>query len=75
MKIFIIRVVKYCPSFPGTWSCPETSGVSPDPRAWCSFTQIDAYQAVLFGGWVKGRSGENDLYILNMNKWVTGYVY
>ena len=55
----------------GTWSSPFVCGTSPGPRAWFSFTKIDASRAAIFGGWVEGHSAENDFYILNMKEWVS----
>jgi len=55
---------------PGTWSSPKTSGSAPPPCAGHSFTRVDLYRAVLFGGEQLDKLLLNHVYILDMKSWV-----
>ena len=53
----------------GKWSNPTTTGSRPPPCAYFSFTAVNSYQAVLFGG--NGSAGYvNDCYLMNFNTMV-----
>ena len=53
----------------GKWISPELIGDRPPPCAAFSFTRVDKYRVVLFGGrQLKERT--DHLYILDMEKWV-----
>ena len=53
----------------GLWSVQTTTGDKPSPRGAYTFTKIDHHRAVVFGGYT-GTSVLNDVYVLDMEKWV-----
>ena len=59
----------------GTWSSPEISGTPPPPSQGYSFTRVDHYRAVQFGGNQLGKLVPNHVYLLDMESWVSDYVY
>ena len=60
---------------PGTWSSPEISGTPPPPSSGHSFTRVDHYRAVQFGGEQLGKLVPNHVYLLDMKSWVRDCVY
>ena len=59
---------------PGTWSSPEISGTLPPPSAGHSFTRVDHYRAVQFGGGQLSKPVPNHVYLLDMMSWVRDYM-
>ena len=57
----------------GTWSCPLTTGDRPPPSGYFTFTEVDDSRVVMFGGYT-GRYFLNDVYILDVRRWVCYYV-
>ena len=55
---------------PGTWSSPEISGTHPPPSQGHSFTRVDHYRAVQFGGVQLDKLVPNHVYLLDMKSWV-----
>lgn len=53
----------------GVWKLQPTSGTCPPPLANHTFTKIDKYRAVAFGGYT-GSCRSNDAYVLDMKIWV-----
>ena len=53
----------------GVWAIQRTTGESPPPLCFHTFTKIDHHRAVVFGGYT-GSSRENDAYVLDMETWV-----
>ena len=60
---------------PGTWSAPKISGTPPPPSAGHSFTRVDHYRAVQFGGDQLNKLVPNHVYLLDMKSWVRDCVY
>ena len=60
---------------PGTWSSPAISGTPPPPSEGHSFTRVDHYRAVQFGGGKLNKLVPNHVYLLDMKSWVRDYVY
>lgn len=59
-----------CSVSTGVWISPETTGSRPPPCAAFTFTRVDPYRVVVFGGrQMEGRV--NELHILNMENWVS----
>ena len=52
---------------PGIWSSPVISGTRPPPCSAFSFTMVDDYRVVLFGG-NQGPKETNDVYILDLTR-------
>ena len=55
---------------PGTWSSLEISGTPPPPSQGHSFTRVNHYQAVQFGGAQLLKLVPNHVYLLDMKIWV-----
>ena len=60
---------------PGTWSSPEISGSPPPPSEGHSFTRVDHYRVVQFGGAQLGKLVANHVYLLDLKSWVRDHVY
>ena len=56
----------------GVWAVQRTTGESPPPLSWHTFTKIDHHRAVVFGGYryLQGDIYLNDTYVLDMETWV-----
>ena len=52
----------------GVWAVQMTTGESPPPLYYHTFTKIDHNRVVVFGGFAG--SSSNDTYVLDMETWV-----
>ena len=52
------------------WKSPVLTGSRPPPSDGFTFTSIDAYRAIIFGGILHDRRYINDVYIINFLKMV-----
>ena len=59
--------------FPETWSSPKISGTPPPPCEDHTFTRVDHYRAVQFGGYQRDRGMSRNVYLLDMKSWVRDY--
>lgn len=62
--------LQFLSHFIDKWSSPLTTGPRPPPCAYFSFTAINDYQAVMFGGWQPGRGRLNDCYQIDFESMV-----
>ena len=63
-----MHIIVLCYISSGRWSSPQVTGQLPQPCGWFSWIKVE-HQAFLFGG-VHEFHRSNDLYILDMQKWV-----
>ena len=57
-------------SLPGNWSVPEFRGETLPPCSHFTFTKVDQYRAVLFGGTVAGNHKVNTVYLIDFKSMV-----
>ena len=53
----------------GKWSSPALTGTKPPPLVGFSFTKVDSWRAVVYGGGT-GRGASGDAYVLELDEWV-----
>ncbi len=56
---------------PGIWSVPLLRGEIPLPSSHFTFTKVDQYRAVLFGGVLANRHRVNSYYLINLRSMVS----
>ena len=57
-------------SLPGNWSVPEFRGETLPPCSNFTFTKVDQYRAVLFGGEVADSCEVNTVYLIDFRSMV-----
>ena len=57
--------------FSDTWSVPKVAGNIPGECGYITFINIDKQRALVYGGVTKERRRVSDVYILDMNEWVS----
>ncbi len=73
---YIVHVSVFVPnSLPGNWSVPEFRGERPPPCSNFTFTKVDQYRAVYFGGMVAGGHMVNTLYLIDFRSMVRKFLF
>lgn len=59
--------------FTGMWTTPVVCGELPPPSVDFSFTCLDEYRTLMYGGFQPESGTSSEAYILNMDAWVSSW--